>query len=88
MKQTIHQRAIELCKDHIYFGGMHLTYCLLLIPGEVMHYYSIRVSLDEETCEAQAGNDLARALEHYQRVRDGIVTPCGLDDVMQELQYA
>ena len=53
-----------------------------------MHYYSIRVSLDEETCEAQAGNDLARALEHYQRVRDGIVTPCGLDDVMQELQYA
>ena len=49
---------------------------------------ALAISLGEETCEADAGNDLVRALEHYCRIREGIVTPCGLDDVMQELQYA
>ena len=88
MKKATHQIAITLCEDHVYFGGMQLTYRLSLIPGEVMHRYSISISLGEETCEAEAGNDLSRALGHYQRIREGCVTPCGLDDVMQELRYA
>ena len=88
MKKTINQQAIVLCEDHVCFGGMQLTYRLLLIPGEMMHHYSISISLGDETCEAEAGNDLSRALAHYQRVREGCVTPCGLDDVMQELRYA
>ena len=88
MKQANKYPIITLCEDHIYFGGMQLTYRLLLIPGDVMHHYFISVSLDGELCEAEAGNDLARALCHYQSVREGIVTPCGLDDVMQELRYA
>ena len=53
-----------------------------------MHHYTISFSLEKETCRADAGNDLSRALEHYQRIREGYVTPCGLDDVMQELRYA
>ena len=88
MKKATKQPIIALCEDHVYFGGMQLTYRLLLIPGEVMHLYSISISLGEETCEADAGNDLSRALGHYQRIREGCVTPCGLDDVMQELRYA
>ena len=88
MKKSINYHAIALCEDHVYFGGMQLTYRLLLIPGEVAHQYSISISLGEETCEAEAGGDLARALKHYQRIREGYVTPCGLDDVMQELRYA
>ena len=86
-KATIHS-SITLCEDYIYFGGMQLTYRLLLLPGEVMHDYSISISLGKETCEAEAGNDLLLAIEHYQRIREGRVTPCGLDDVMQELHYA
>ena len=87
MKTPINLHTITLCEDHVYFGGMQLTYRLLLLPGEVMHRYFISISLGEETCEAEAGNDLSRALGHYQRIREGYVTPCGLDDVMQELYY-
>ena len=86
-KATIHP-IITLCEDHVYFGGMQLTYRLLLLPGEVMHDYSISISLGKETCEAEAGSDLLLAIEHYQRIREGRVTPCALDDVMQELRYA
>jgi hypothetical protein len=53
-----------------------------------MHRYFISISLEGETCEAEAGNDLIHALGHYRRIREGYVTPCGLDDVMQELHYA
>ena len=88
MKQATNYHVIALCEDHVYFGGMQLTYRLLLAPGEVLHRYSISVSLGEETCEAEAGNDLLRALGYYQRIREGIVTPCALEDVMQELWYA
>ena len=88
MKKAIDHPIITLCEDHVYFGGMQLTYRLLLTPGEVMHRYSVSISLCDETCEAEAGNDLLSALENYQRIREGRVTPCGLDDVMQELRYA
>ena len=88
MKKSTNHSIITLCEDHVYFGGMHLTYRLLLLPGEVMHDYSISISLGKETCEGEAGCDLQLAIEHYQRIREGRVTPCGLDDVMQELRYA
>ena len=88
MKKVTEGRRVILCEDHVYFGGMQLTYRFLLVPGEVMHRYVISVRLGEELCEAEAGSDLERALEHYRRIREGCVTPCGLDDVMQELRYA
>ena len=88
MKKAINYHVIALCEDHVYFGGMQLIYRLLLIPGETVHRYSISVSLSEETCEADVGSELSRALGYYQRIREGYVTPCGLDDVMQELRYA
>ena len=88
MKKATNYSIITLYEDHVYFGGMQLTYRLLLLPGEVMNDYSISISLGKETCEAEAGNDLLLAIEHYQRIREGRVTPCALDDVMQELRYA
>lgn len=88
MKKPINLQTIALCQDHVYFGGMQLTYRLSLVPGEVMHRYTISVSLGQETCRADAGNDLSRAIKYYERIREGCVTPCGLDDVMQELHYA
>ena len=88
MKKATDHPIITLCQDHVYFGGMQLTYRLLLTPGEVMHRYSVSISLCDETCEAEVGNDLLLALSHYQCIREGRVTPCGLDDVMQELRYA
>ena len=88
MKKATDYSTITLCEDHVCFGGMQLIYRLLLVPGDVMHQYSISISLGGETCEADTGNELLRALEHYQRIHEGRVTPCGLEDVMQELRYA
>ena len=88
MEKSNHQQTIVLCHDHVYFGGMQLTYRFSVLPGEVVHRYFISISLEGETCEAEAGNDLIHALGHYRRIREGYVTPCGLDDVMQELHYA
>lgn len=82
------KHAIVLCQDHVYFGGMQLVYRFSVLAGEEVNRYLISVSLEKETCEADAGGDLSRALGHYHRVRDGYVTPCGLDDVMHELHYA
>jgi hypothetical protein len=88
MEKSNHQQTIVLCHDHVYFGGMQLTYRFSVLPGEMVHRYFISISLEGETCEAEAGNDLIHALGHYRRIREGYVTPCGLDDVMQELHYA
>ena len=88
MEKSNHQQTIVLCHDHVYFGGMQLTYRFSVLPGEVVHRYFISISLEGETCEAEAGDDLIHALGHYRRIREGYVTPCGLDDVMQELHYA
>lgn len=87
MEKTIQKQTILLCHDHVYFGGMQLTYRFWVLPGEVMNRYFISISLGEETNEAEAGSDLVRALGNYRRIREGYVTPCGLDDVMQELSY-
>lgn len=88
MEQSIRKQTILLCQDLVYFGGMQLTYRFSVLPGEVMHRYFISISLGNETNEVDAGNDLVCALGHYHRIREGYVTPCGLDDVMQELHYA
>ena len=88
MEKTTNNKAIVLCHDHVYFGGMQLTYRFSVLPGEVVNRYFISISLSEETCEVEAGSDLVRALGHYRRIREGCVTPCALDDVMQELHYA
>lgn len=88
MKKAMGNQRIVLCEDHVYFGGMQLTYRFWVLTGDAMHCYGIGISLGEESREAEAGNDLVRALAHYLRIKEGCVTPCALDDVMQELQYA
>ena len=88
MKKVTDGRRVVLCEDHVYFGGMQLTYQLSLLPHELQNQYYVAVLLAGERCEADAGCDLERAIWQYRRIREGCVTPCGLDDVMQELHYA
>ncbi len=81
-------RQVLLTEDHIYFGGMSLTYELHMVMGEACRRFRIRVAKSEEFCEAEVGCDLFRAVEYYQSVVGGTVTPCTLEDVLQDLQYA
>lgn len=87
MEKPTRNKTIVLCHDHVYFGGMQLTYLFSVLPNEGMNRYFISISLGEETVEREVGNDLVRALGDYRRIREGYVTPCALDDVMQELYY-
>ena len=87
MEKPTRNKMIVLCHDHVYFGGMQLTYLFSVLPNEGMNRYFISISLGEETVEREVGSDLLRALGDYRRIREGYVTPCALDDVMQELYY-
>lgn len=88
MKQATNGNKILLREDHVCFGGMQLIYRLSILPHDLQNRYYITVLLSGERCEADAGCDLERALAQYLRIREGCVTPCALDDVMRELQYA
>ena len=77
-----------LLEEHVYFGGMNLTYQLQVHIGNTVNRYRIRVIKDSESAEAELGTDLLSALQCYQKIVLGTVTPCGLEDVMHELRYA
>lgn len=81
-------RQILLTEDHVYFGGMSLAYELHMVVGEPCRRFRIRVAKAEECSEGDIGCDLFRAVECYRSVVKGTVTPCTLDDVLQDLQYA
>ena len=77
-----------LMEEHVYFGGMNLTYQLKVHIGNTVNRYRIRVIKDSESEEAELGTDLMSALQCYRKIVHGTVTPCALQAVMQELRYA
>ena len=77
-----------LLEEHIYFGGMNLTYQLKVHIGNTVNRYRIRIIKDSESEEAELGTDLLSAIQYYRRIVHGTVTPCALQDVLQELRYA
>ncbi len=85
-KQT--EGSVLLSEDRIYFGGMNLTYRLSVCTGRSLHRYRIEVQKEDEFAAAEVGNDLERALSCYRSIVRGIVTPCTLEEVVRELQYA
>ena len=82
------EKMISLTEDHIYFGGMHLSYRLLITVGERFHLYRIRAEFGEEFDEVEVGSDLSQAMFCYQSVVRGGVTPCTLEEVVRDLKYA
>ena len=47
----------------------------------------ITVETDEDRERAYAGEDLARAITYFDRIVEGGVTPCTLQDVVSDLQW-
>ncbi len=82
------QNRITLHEEHVYFGGMNLAYQLMLSRGEELHSFCIRVSKGSEVREVDVGTDLSRALSWYEAIVRGRVTPCTLEEVLRDLQYA
>ncbi len=79
---------ITLDEENIYFGGMGLNYRLsVVMEGEGRRFY-ISVQKGDERIECDVGTDLFRAVENYQSIVHGTVTPCTLEEVLEELEYA
>ena len=80
--------TVLLTEDHIYFGGMSLSYQLLIETEKRIHHFYIRIQKSEEQEIADVGTDLYRAIRWYRSIVDGTVTPCTLAEVLEDLQYA
>ncbi len=81
----IKEGSVLLSEDHVCFGGMHLIYQLLVCPADLRHRFCICIKKDEESAQAPAGSDLARAMTCYRRIVEGAVTPCTLEEVLADL---
>ncbi len=82
------QVRIILDEESVYFGGMNLTYCLSVCEGSEGRCFYISVKKGDEQVGCDVGSDLWRATEQYQSIVHGTVTPCTLEEVLEELQYA
>ena len=78
-KSLIDRRMVTLLEEYIHFGGMTLGYRLLYCTDGTLRKYLIRVQGDHAACVREVGEELSRALECYQSVIRGAVTPFSLE---------
>ena len=84
MREKSFDHPFTLTEETVGFGGMLLEYSLLGYPVRGDRF-RICVLLGSERAEFGVGNNLERALSIYRTVVRGRVTPCGLEDVLQDL---
>lgn len=78
------QEPVTLEEETVSFGGMMLEY-RLLASDTVADKYRIRIISGGERSESCVGSHIDSALKCYRAVVSGRVTPCGLQDVMYDL---
>ena len=87
-RQYLEADGLILAQDLVRFGGMQLQYTLSVRRAEPNNRFTIGVMLGEERAVSEAGEHLEIALEHYNRIVAGIVTPCTLEDVVRDFEYS
>ena len=80
-------RELVLAEETVNFGGMLLRYRLLAGDSESDRFW-VLITKGRERSTAGLGNDINRALRFYNMVVGGRVTPCGLQDVMYDLNQS
>ena len=91
MIMTSVQESIEpfsLTEDTATIGGMLLRYRLSVDPQKTDGKFRIRITYSDESCEVPVGEDLFFALNCFRQLVRCAVTPCALEDVMQDQQYS
>lgn len=78
-KTLIDQRTVTLLEEYVHFGGMTLGYRLLCCTDGTLRKYLIRVQRDQAACVREVGEELSHALECYQSMIRGAVTPFSLE---------
>lgn len=74
-----------LKEEHVYFGGMSLSYRFLARSRRGVCSYAVGVRLGREYCEAELGGEPDSSYGHYQKIVRGCVTPCTLEEVVRDL---
>ena len=87
-ERCVDTRAVTLTEDFVRFGGMYLHYSLSVRRAEPSNRFAIAVEKDAEHTSVDAGEELEFALECYRRIVAGIVTPCTLEEVMEDFEYS
>ncbi len=78
------EKEFILAEETVNFGGMLLRYRLFACESNI-NRFCILITKGRERSTAGLGNDINRALRFYNMVVGGRVTPCGLQDVMYDL---
>ena len=81
------QRFICLRQDRVYYGGMLLSYALYTLSESMERKYTLCVTYDEERATCEVGEDLLFAVDCYEVLLQGRVTPCSLTEVVDDLCY-
>ena len=80
-------RKLTIREELATVAGRSLRYRLCAVGNRDGALFRIEVSSEQESGEMCAGCDLLRALDYYQRILRGGVTPCTLGDIEEDLQY-
>lgn len=88
MQKRKAELGIVLKEEQVLFGGLSIYYrfCVRAEKGEPR--FLIAVTLGEENAVREIGTHLMRALNTYQKIVGGAVTPCSLDDVLADITVA
>ena len=79
------ETVVSLKEDTVCYGGMVLFYRLLANTKEQDEKFWIEVAKIPEVHLCGVGNDLLVALDCYRKIVDGAVTPCTLEEVVDDL---
>lgn len=87
-RKTGSENLIVLTEENVCFGGMLIRYRLAVQNGAKNERFRLTIAKGEECCTADAGDDLFFAVDAYQKIVRGRVTPCTLEDVMADLRQS
>lgn len=85
MKQYCRKQKREmllLCKDSILIGSEPAEYRLYAHGKQEMYVFCLRLGRERKVLAV--GNDIAYALSFYKLMLKGKVTPCTLEDILED----
>ncbi len=84
IKQTAQSSRILLKQAHCYSGGQRLEYSLLGRSDGKWDWFCIEVRGFGEEAQTEFSNDLSSALRLFDKLCEGEVPPCTLDEIVQD----
>ncbi len=85
MSRKTTEPCATFMEARVQYGGMSLCYRLLVIEDVSDRRYAVEATLGDERERASLGSDPKTAIDVFERVSAGAVTPCVLEEVVEDL---